>query len=126
MKKISKKTGLLATKLGYKDREDNWVFYSKQYKTWFSTNVKGGISGDEETFKQCTQSELQTWLRKKGFETWAAPGYMSIGYSSHYRDELGRETIHNDKFHTFEKALEVALYQGLKLLEFKGLIISKI
>jgi hypothetical protein len=48
MKKISKKTGLLATKLGYKDREDNWVFYDKQYKTWFSTNVKGGLSGDED------------------------------------------------------------------------------
>ena len=118
MKKINKKTAILATKLGYTDNNNEWTYYNKEHKCYFSTNSKGGISGQEETFKQCTQSELQAWLRKNGIETWAEPFFSKkkITYkaNAHKADGVG---VVLEEYNTYEKALEVSIYQGLKFIK---------
>ena len=119
MKNISKTTGLLAKKLGYTDNSDNWSYFSKKNNCLFSTNSEGGISGEEETFKMCTQTQLQTWLRKKGVEVWARPQFNRTGkmkYESEAHKHNG-DGICSYGFNSYEKAMEYALKEGLKQLK---------
>jgi len=117
MKKVGKKVGLLATKLGYDDNCKSWVYYCKEDKCYFSTNVKGGISGDEETFKQPTQSELQKWLRKKyKIEAYVIPNIERNrveGYDPRVYD-IGNYCF--TTFKTYELAMESALQLALNKL----------
>ena len=52
MKKITSKTATLAKKKGYSDNSSLYEYYDKYYKCWFTTNVKGGISGKENTVQR--------------------------------------------------------------------------
>lgn len=120
MKKVTNKVGLLATELGYSDGTNTWTFYSKEAKTWISTNTIGGISGYEKTFKQCTQSELQSWLRKKDIEVYGIPTiydgvktYSGILHTEKYMKYVGTN------IKTYEKAIEMALLEGLQMLKLQ-------
>jgi hypothetical protein len=118
MKKVKNKVGLLATELGYDDGSNTWTFYSKEAKTWISTNTIGGISGYEKTFKQCTQSELQAWLRKKDIDVYAIPTiYEGVkSYSSILHNETYMKYVATN-VKTYEKAIELSLFEGLQLLK---------
>jgi hypothetical protein len=118
MKKVTNKVGLLATELGYHDGSDIWTFYSKEAKTWVSTNTIGGISGYEKTYKKCTQTELQSWLRKKDIEVYGIPTiydgvktYSGILHTEKYMKYVGTN------IKTYEKAIEMALLEGLQMLK---------
>ncbi len=116
MKRVSKRTAILATKLGYADNNNNWTYYSKEHRTYFSTNAKGGISGKEDTFKQCTQTELQAWLRKKGIETWVSPFFnKGIMYQANAHKASG-VGVCLKLYHKYEKSMEISLHQGLLFL----------
>jgi hypothetical protein len=118
MKKVTNKVGLLATELGYHDNTNTWTYYSKESKTWFSTNTIGGISGYEKTFKQCTQAELQEWLRKRDIDVYAIPTiYDSVkSYSSILHTETYMKYVATN-VKTYEKAIELSLFEGLQLLK---------
>jgi protein tyrosine phosphatase (PTP) superfamily phosphohydrolase (DUF442 family) len=84
----------------------------------YSTNTRGGISGKEKTFKQPTQTELQSWLRKKGIDVYAIP-------TTYEGDKTYAAVLHTaDKMEyvktgvkSYEKAIELGLFEGLKLLK---------
>lgn len=103
----------------------------KKMGGWFYTNVKGGLSRKEKTFQRVDQSVLQTWLRKKHniilevvafYEGSDLPlsdkkfpkpkGYF---YWDSYDDDFKEDVT--VKFKTYEKALERALQEGLKLIK---------
>lgn len=110
---------MLATELGYRDGSNLWIFKSKNGDL-YGTNTRGGISGKEKTFKQPTQSELQTWLRKRGIEVYVVPVYFNddvIGYYSMVKWVSGN-TLKTKK--TYERAMEDGLLLALKHLKIKA------
>ena len=113
------KVGMLAKECGYRDGSNRWTYYSKEYGTWYSTNVDGGISKNEKTFQQCTQTELQTWLRKKGIEVYVTPVYSDYDVIGYYPlvKWIGDYTFHTKK--SYEKAMEDGLFLALKHLKSK-------
>lgn len=116
MKKVTIKVGMLATELGYRDGSNHWVFKSEN-GSLYGTNARYGISGKEKTFKQPTQSELQTWLRKKGIEVYVVPEYYRedvVGYNPLVK-WIGDYAFHTKK--TYEKAMEDGLFLALKHLK---------
>jgi hypothetical protein len=117
MKKVSIKTGMLATELGYRNYTDMWVFKTEN-GSLYGTNTKGGISGKEKTFQQPTQTELQTWLRKKGIEVYVTPVWEHdcSGYRP-WVDGIGGY-IEQDK-KSYEQAMEYGLLLALKHLKSK-------
>lgn len=116
------KNGLLAKECGYRDGSNRWTYYSKEYGIWYSTNVEGGISKNEKTFQQCTQTELQTWLRKKGIEVYVIPKLIRgevDGYFPMYHG-LGEYTPSFSEIKkTYERAMEDGLLLALKHLKPK-------
>lgn len=118
MKKITMKVGMLAKELGYRDGSNRWTYYSKQYGAWYSTNVDGGIAKNEKTFQQCTQSELQAWLRKKGIDVYTIPttydGDKTYSAVLHTADEM---KYVKTGVKSYEKAIELGLFEGLKKLK---------
>jgi len=111
------KVGLLATECGYRDGSYLWFFKSENGYI-YSTNTKGGISGNEKTFKQPTQAELQSWLRKKNIEVYAIPTiYDGVKtYSSILQNETFMKYVATN-VKTYEKAIELSLAEGLNLLK---------
>jgi hypothetical protein len=117
MKKVLIKTGMLATELGYRNNNDMWVFKSEGGALYY-TNTRYGISGNEKTFQQPSQSELQAWLRKKGIDVYAIP-------TTYEGDKTYVAVLHTaDKMEyvktgvkTYEKSIELGLFEGLKLLK---------
>jgi hypothetical protein len=119
MKKVSIKTGMLATDLGYRDSNDMWLFKTEK-GSLYGTNTRGGISGKEKTFKQPTQTELQSWLRKKGIDVYAIP-------TTYEGDKTYAAVLHTaDKMEyvktgvkSYEKAIELGLKDALLILKQK-------
>lgn len=132
--KITTKTGLLALEKGFRDpSHKGWEYYNKEDGGWFYTNVKGGLSRKEKTFQRVDQSVLQTWLRKKHkIQAYVLPvitnngskvyfyfqiinvfKYVSVGYNR----TISSYDINEKMYDTYEKALERALQEGLKLIK---------
>lgn len=119
MKNVNVKTAILATELGYRDGNQWWTYYNTKLRTYFGTNTKGGISGKEKTFKPCTQSELQAWLRKKhNIDVYAIPttyeGVKTYSAVLHTVEEMKYVTT-NVK--NYEKAIESGLMEALLLIK---------
>ena len=115
MKKVSIKTGMLATELGYRNYNDMWVFKTEN-GSLYGTNTKGGMSGKEKTFQQPTQTELQTWLRKKyKIEVYVTPvwEYDCSGYRP-WIDGIGNYIIQDKK--SYEQAMESGLKVALDFI----------
>lgn len=123
MKKVSIKTGMLATELGYRDSNDMWLFKSTISGILYGTNTKGGISGKEKTFKQPTQTELQSWLRKKHKIEVVAVPHTTSGVRD-YRPmvkvpafDIDFDLILNHRLNTYEKAMEYGLKLALDFIK---------
>ena len=114
MKKVTIKVGMLATELGYRDGSNLWTFKSENGDL-YGTNTRGGFSGKEKTFKQPTQSELQTWLRKRGIDVYAIPTTLDSvkTYTSvlHTADDV---KYVKTQVKSYVKAIELGLYEALK------------
>jgi len=117
MKKVTIKVGMLATELGYRDGSNLWTFKSENGDL-YGTNTRGGISGKEKTFKQPTQSELQTWLRKRDIEVYAIPttldGIKTYTSVLHTADDV---KYVKTQVKSYVKAIELGLYEALKTLK---------
>jgi hypothetical protein len=122
MKKVSIKTGMLATDLGYRDSNEMWLFKTEK-GSLYGTNTKGGISGKEKTFKQPTQTELQTWLRKKHKIEVAVVPRTTSGVRD-YRPmvkvpafDVDFDLILNHRLNTYEKAMEYGFKLALDFIK---------
>lgn len=119
--KINKKTGKLALSKGFKDSKLLWEYYDTKYKTWFTTNKEGGISGKEKTIQRPTQSILQKWLREKHKIDILFHRTFSNGIKEYILtpcfDEPTPKGYKSVKEKNYEKALELALQQALKLIK---------
>jgi hypothetical protein len=119
MKHIKTKTAILATELGYTDGNKWWTYYNPKTKSYFGTNTKGGISGKEKTFKQCTQSELQSWLRKKhNIDVYTIPTtYEGVKtYTPVLHSAEGAKYL-STNVNNYEKAIELSLMEALLLIK---------
>jgi hypothetical protein len=135
-KKILTRTAILAMEVGFNSFNNEGWFYqsSRGHEIW--TNNKGGIDGTLKTYVKCAQSILQKWLRER-HKIYVVP--MDWGDGVNYWPKL--VDLENDpknsfterlsyiyykenekaKFNSYEKALEVGLYDALKIIQKRKL-----
>lgn len=129
-KKITIKTAILAMELGFKNNKNGWYFKSNGIEFW--TNTKGGISGKEKCYVKCNQSLLQKWLREKyklhvvimdfgdGINYWPKIVDLENDPKKSFTERLSYIYYTKNekaKFNSYEKALEVGLYDALKIIK---------
>lgn len=116
-KVITFKTAKLAKNWGFKNTNSNLWEYKSNGITYI-TNIKGGISGNEDTVQIVTQSLLQKWLRK--LPDWPVEIYFKPELTKlprKYRFFMWRRGVETDLgvFTTYEKGMEHALQQALQI-----------
>jgi hypothetical protein len=129
-KKILTKTAILAMEVGFKHNRNGWFFKSNGVEYW--TNVKSGISGKEKCYVKCTQSLLQKWVREKhkihvtsmdwgnGVSYWPKLVDLENDPINMFTERLSYKYYNQNgqrKFNSYEKALEVGLYDALKIIQ---------
>lgn len=129
-KNILTKTAILAMNLGFKSTNNGWYFKSKGVEYW--TNIKYGISGNEKCYVKCTQTKLSKWLRTKhkifislveygdGVSYWPKLVDLENDPKNNFTERLSYKYFKENekaKFNSYEKALEVGLYDALKIIE---------
>lgn len=120
-KQVSLKIALLADKKGYTNNDKRWEYYSQENKCYYSTNVDGGISGKEKTFKRPTRVELQKWLReKRNIDFWIMPlfnGVLNDGVFLGYNVQFHPYIANIEYQKKYEKAFDFALLKSLKSIK---------
>ncbi len=130
-KKILTRTAILAMKVGFKlNNSEGWYFKHNGIEYW--TNTRYGISGEEKTYLKCSQSLLQKWIREKhkihivpmewgnGVSYWPKLVDLVNDPINLITERLSYKYYKENekaKFHSYEKALEVGLYDALKIIE---------
>jgi hypothetical protein len=133
-KRITIKTAILAMEVGFQHNRNGWFFKSNGVEFW--TSVKSGISGKEKCYVKCNQSLLQKWLREKhkihvvpmdwgnGVSYWVKLVDLENDPIARITDRLSYtyyKENENAKFNSYEKALEVGLYDALKIVQKRKL-----
>ena len=130
---ISTRTAKLAMEVGFNLNIGTGWFYKSSYgEIW--TNNKGGIDGKLKTYTKPSQSLLQKWIREKhkihcqsvlygdGKHYW--PSLIDIENEpiKRYNERLSYKYYHQKNgviTTTYEKALEIALYDALLIIKKK-------
>ncbi len=131
-KKILTRTAILAMKVGFKLNNNEGWYYKNSHGIEVWTNNKGGIDGKLKTYVKCSQSLLQKWIREKhkihivpmewgnGVSYWPKLVDLENDPINIFTERLSYKYYKENekaKFHSYEKALEVGLYDALKIIE---------
>lgn len=129
-KKITTRTAILAKKIGFNQNSGPWHYKGISGEKW--TNNKGGLSGNLDTYVKCSQTKLAKWLRTRhkifvtildygdGISYWPKLVDLENDQKNSFAERLSYKYFKENekaKFNSYEKALEVGLYDALKIIE---------